>query len=614
MNWKSINKMFILIGLSLTILGLALHSYQPTELSVKKLGLGPWEIYDKHVKLESTLHNTDFQMSFRLLIYHTSEDDCLVLILNQTEYFEFKQNIQFIRNLTSNIDLKHKNDSSSTILEFEKIFTFKNREKVEFHLIIFNKIGDLMFGAFSLIIIPPNYYPGLQLIYIGVGITFLGLFFFFTGWKKYLVMGIGVNLGIFLLRIPVLGQFVDLGVQYPNLSHLISPEMYTDFEYYYMAWMDPLMKSGLSSIYSGSLLGHHFPPLFILTLGFFNLIPLVPAWKIAIPLFIYHLATGMLVFLLSFRISQEEKVASRAMLFYYLNPISLIYASFCWLNPPAFIFFVILAFYLAFQQKYEVNVFGTRITSYDLAMFVLALGTMYKQFAAIFVPLLVFTIIKNQETKTLKVKLIKLIRNFCIYGLTIFLIALPFLIIDFDGFMQFAVFSPTVLDLDHTKIISYGYSVNFNTLFVFLGAPDFITDIIGYLTIFWIFLGASTILVYLFYWLETKKFIKTLKSRNFATFLTKNSIFWSLILVFCIQLFYPRGTWKFYLLLLVPFLSLTLSFMEGAIVSNQRKFPLNIPREYPISYALLLIIFLISKYIYFAILIAWMVYFLIKRK
>src|SRR5271157_2527545 len=176
---------------------------------------------------------------------------------------------------------------------------------------------------------------------IGIGIAAAGMFCIIAtlacyaeGWKRYLIVGIGVNFIPFFARWACL-VFSSFPITF--LNSIFSPELYNDYQGWYTMWLggfggDPYI-----------LVGYQYTPLFIYTLAPFWFLPL-PLWRAAIPIFAFNMGTGYYVYRVMEKLTHNERRASWAMLLYFLNPFTLIYGSFMWFNPSAFVFFVVLAY------------------------------------------------------------------------------------------------------------------------------------------------------------------------------------------------------------------------------------------------------------------------------
>ena len=122
--------------------------------------------------------------------------------------------------------------------------------------------------------------------------------------------------------------------------------------------------------------------------------------------------------------------------------------------------------------------------------------------------------------------------------------------------------------------------------------------------------------IYLLFWCYSDR------SEIGKNILKRALFFWVLILVICVHLFYPRGSFKFYLILLIPFLSLNLNITHSftAIGQSMKRTQSMIKKWYPISleftgyFLLLMIIVLINRYVYFMILLGFVIYMYVKKR
>ena len=188
---------------------------------------------------------------------------------------------------------------------------------------------------------------------------------------------------------------------------------------FYVPWVHQLW-SGIYP-YSVEFSSYVYPPLFIYNIAIFGS---NPAWLSGIVLFSFNMATGYLVYLLSWQLTGNEKRSTVAMLFYLLNPITLVYGSFLWLNPATHVFLMTLAFYFALTKQ--------RI----LSVIVLALATLYKQFTIVFFPLLIIALLKGEHLSTHKKLLKDLTKYTLVFCAVILCVSLPFLVIDPGSYIQ----------------------------------------------------------------------------------------------------------------------------------------------------------------------------------
>jgi hypothetical protein len=152
--------------------------------------------------------------------------------------------------------------------------------------------------------------------------------------------------------------------------------------------------------------------------------------------------------------------------------------------------------------------------------------------------------------------------------------------------------------------------VNFNTFFVWLGIPYEIALGIGYLITYYVLLGVPTILIYIVYARfnpSEEKGAQEQEGKN-NRILTE-AFFWTILLILFLQLFYPRGTYKFYLTALAPFISLLFDYRDLKL-SRADSFVLQ--RYHSFSLVISWLIFLCFRLVYFWILLAWIFFYLGK--
>ena len=142
------------------------------------------------------------------------------------------------------------------------------------------------------------------------------------------ILGVGINAGAFLIGMALLPSNYSLMTIFGSF---FQPEMYGDYNYLYMSWVRALWSG--NSPYSAAMPNYIYTPLFVLLMGLFMFFRF-PHGNVR-----FHFSSSICSrAILSFRIvrdvTKNEKYASLAMLFYYLNPFVLIYGSMMWFNPP----------------------------------------------------------------------------------------------------------------------------------------------------------------------------------------------------------------------------------------------------------------------------------------
>ncbi len=437
-------------------------------------------------------------------------------------------------------------------------------------------------------VVHPTYYIGIIIALVGTMLGFLSSIFLFTGSIRYFLFGTSINVIAFFVRVLTLSAFFG----HPFMYYL-TIEMYSDYQTWYMGWSVPF-KEGVW-LYSDEMIGYEYGPLYMLTIGFFSYLP--HAWGMGIPLFLFGVGTGWIVHKITYKLTKNETQSNIATLIYFLNPFTLLYSSFTWLNPSIYTFFVVLSFYFLLKSKY----------TYSLAS--LGIATMYKQFAIIFFPLVLIYIIKQNKTEKVGANFKTVIKYALTFSLTILIISLPFLIVDYQVYINRVFFNNAVFSPENLNRVVYhlGVGVRFTDPILLLGGTNIITLAINYLIAYYILLGVSFAIVYISLFRYSHKIDE---SNNRYQLFTK-ILYLSVFLVIAVQLFYPRGAYKFYLILLAPFLSIFFDYKNLSInpkSSNLSKKRILIPLA--ISWG----IFFCFRYAYFLILILWMVFLILMNR
>ncbi len=588
-------KILGIIGLLTTVIGLGIHLSAPCVIRSDYGKIESGAILVESFQVPADVQNNNFTFYLIMSIEKITPDNLSMVLVNASEYQKFA-------------------DSGSTvgltpIVAFSGQFLAPNNTVVDsslslalqgtFYLLVWNKTA---------LVDPPNFYlfmsatsplflPGLLVTACGTCILMIFLAWYLIGWKRYMVIGIGVNLIPFFLHIALSPTLVGIP-SYP--IEFFHPELYNDFTSYYLNWVQDIAEGLLP--YTPAMDAYIYPPLFLYTLAAFSYIPL-PSWQIALPFFICTLLSGYLVFKIVEKITRDERRATGAMLVYFLNPFTLIYGNFSWLNPPLLVFFVLLAFYLALSNRHS------------LAMVSLGIATMFKQFAGIFFPLLLIVILKSNALPKWRSTLSQAFKLVALYSLPIIIVSFPFLITNASGYLQQALIGGLDYSLEYLTIFNpaTGMPVTFNTFFLWVAFPPSLTTIIGYLLQFYILLAGGAIIIYAAMFCYPKKRFLGLDDSSRASQLFIESLFLSIILVLCLQLFYPRGSYKYYLMLLTPFISMFYDEEIFLPVHPQGDSKAPFHNRFLTSTIISWIIFFCNRYVYFLFLLAWLVFFLYRK-
>lgn len=584
---KDIKVISIVLGTIFIIIGLVFNIIS-SDISVNSVNIELEPGEHNINEFNSNLNPDEYGLNIQVYgtFYQTSNTS--ILFLNNTEYQKYLGG-EDISNLTTFLEINGTYNPSMNQLDFQK--TFSIFQSHSFTILVENGESSTINGyyAYFYSITTPFYYYGLILMIIGALVSLSTASWYFTDWRRYMILGAEVNAIFFLIRI---GIFSTLPQEFNMLSlgNFFDIEIYRDFEYYYCIWGEIFRDGNL--IFSGAYGGYTYGPLFMLTLGLFSLIPM-PLWSMALPLFFSTVGIGYLVYKISKKITNNEKYGIYAMLLYFLNPFTFLYSSFGWLNPSLFVFFIVLTFYLIIEHKY-----GWAILS-------LVISTMFKQFAIIFVPIVLILIIRMKEDS----KLFKKVKNFLLYGFTyigiILLISLPYLILNFNIYVQKFILGGTNISFEYlTTFYQFpGAMVHFNTFFLSIGAPEVVTTVVALLLQYYILLGACFLGIALYFLIYSPKKTNDYYKKELYVL----SLFLSLLTILSFHLFYPRGSFKYYFILLAPFISI----LFGAEIRTAKSKEFRFKAIYLIPTIISWIVFFFNRYLYFWVILGWMIEYII---
>jgi hypothetical protein len=238
------------------------------------------------------------------------------------------------------------------------------------------------------------------------------------------------------------------------------------------------------------------------------------------------------------------------------------------------------------------------------------MATLFKQVTLIFFPLLLIALLKGDQHSTRRKFLQDLIKYTLIFCVVLLGVSLPFLLIDPASYIQRVILSGGQRSIEYltTAILQPSYPVHFNTFFLLIGAPPIITVPIAFLLGNYILLGVTGVLVFVAfarYSLSSDLPVKS-KMQKIIT----EALFWGIILVLLVQLFFPRGSYKFYLIALMPFLAVLFDYNDLTLTNAS---PFEFKKRHWFIIIITTAIFLCLRYLYFWILIAMILFYLYKR-
>lgn len=383
---------------------------------------------------------------------------------------------------------------------------------------------------------------------------------------------IGRVLGLFLvfilviLRLMIYYNLIDFNPDLNNLDNIISLEWYRDFEYYYVNWNSQYRYILKTRIYF-YLFNYQYPPLFIQLLSLF--------YKFEYILFVGSYLLSVIVFL---KILKELKINKEIIFFYMLNPIMLFYCGFNFFISSVLLLFVLLSFYYLIKEN----------SNYNISIIFLTFSILIKQYLIILLPFWILYIIVN-EMNEFSWKFI--IKKHIKYGLICFslilFIYLPYLIFDFKNTINKTLIGGIGFILEDIKGNTKNLPVTFVSMLISFNVSDFFVNIIGYLLLSWIFFIIGYILIYFNYF-------KHISKENSIVML----LFGIIGVLFVNHLFYPRGSFKYYLVVLIPFILLFYYYFQKRDLINGN------------LWIYLFIILVFARQFYFVLIIIWFVWFI----
>lgn len=359
---------------------------------------------------------------------------------------------------------------------------------------------------------------------------------------------IGFIIKIIIFNIAAVSEYPDFFTGDPSSDALLSIqniEYYNDFNFYTTGFVNAFLSGKLPythyfhvgsvpndfMTYSPYLI---YPPLYLYIVSMFGN---NPVWVIALPILIFDSITALFVYLITHKIWKNKVSASIASLIYLLNPLTLYYSEYAWLNTSIFTLFLVISIYFLIDDRFYLSIFA------------LSLSLMCKQFAGILLPIILIRFFRKMQDKKLgfftKFKKFLLVMLFFI--LPIGLLSLPYILPFYPDFPDylFHIFAMGGFEFD-LNLPLYAVPIDFVVPFIALNFNYNILFGLKTLTEFYVLLIGSSVIICCIY----SFFIKRNKSYN------KNTIIISLILLISLTLFFPRGFYKYYCVVLIPLMSM----------------------------------------------------------
>ncbi|UCH03435.1 MAG: hypothetical protein JSW05_07495 [Candidatus Thorarchaeota archaeon] len=385
-------------------------------------------------------------------------------------------------------------------------------------------------------------------------------------------------------------------------------EGWADYDYFYVSWSQQLLSGHMLYTDEFNLLVrgstdynviYFFPPLYAYLCALGEIIR--PDIGIGLLVSVFGFLTSIPVYGVASYLSMNQRVGAVSAAMYLFNPIVLYHTAFEWLNPAPFVFFVLLSFYLLIKNM--------RISG-AIAMVIAAF---FKQTAFFLALPLIAVVLKktprsdemtdettgeNDDSKRPRSDNFDF-RGFAkIAGIVLVFagaLSLPYL---FDPlnyiYYVFQRAGATLLtDLSNPPAINY--PITPAVVLIILGAPEWLIQGVNLLTYYTVLLILGLLPLLALMLLEVKD------DRNLVGY-WRRMFYLSLLLIFWVHLFSPRGIYKYYLVALVPFFSI----MSTSSICRKEANPVNVSAPMialPFMISLLILVPIREFYLLFLFLI-----------
>lgn len=405
-------------------------------------------------------------------------------------------------------------------------------------------------------------------------------------------------------------------------------EGYLDYDYYYNSWgqqfvngfspyTDAFNRIEIEGMFYNT--PYFFPPFYVYMCALGVSLPMGP-FGIGFLLTFFGYITAIPIYGISTYLSKNNRVGAVASATYLFNPVVLYYTVFEWLNPAPFVFFVMLSFFLLMR--------GNRLSG-TLAM---ATSALFKQTAFFLALPLIAYLLRKPPVKNPVVPEDGLKppgddldpRGFAKVTIYVLLFAgavsLPYLT-DISNYFFYIFQRPGGMLLsDVTEFPASSQPISFAVILISLNfmiqnlnatlgitlpeIPGSIIQLVNLGSYYTVFLILTMIPLFL------KMLLQVKDDTNLRQYWSK-MMFLTLLLMLCLHLFSPRGIYKYYCVLLIPFFSIV--SVSSMISLRTEKIGLTIFMILnPILFGFLILF--PSRYIYLAYLILILVGYLAHKQ
>jgi hypothetical protein len=344
-----------------------------------------------------------------------------------------------------------------------------------------------------------------------------------------------------------------------GFTFYIQFEGWADYAHYYQTWGDRFLNGytpyteAFEYLTPDNYVPYFLPPLYVYLCALGNSLPIDP-FGTAVLICLFGFATAFPVYGIATYLTDNKRVGEIAIASYLLNPLVLFHTAYDWLNPAPFVFFMMLSFYLLMKQH---RLAGT------LAMVTAAL---FKQTALFLALPLIAYLLKVPPKK----RLIELTKAFpddeeqvvgdqtdvqgflkMLVIVVVYVVAISFpYILNIQNYLYYIFLKPgMVLLRDVTVLPPSNSPIQFAVLFIVIGAPEALTQLINLATAYGVFLLIGIILPFILMLTEVKD------DQNLPSY-WRRILYLSLLLLLSVHIFSPRGIYKYYCVALIPLFSI----------------------------------------------------------
>ncbi|MFX0045623.1 MAG: hypothetical protein ACFE8Z_07225, partial [Candidatus Hermodarchaeota archaeon] len=339
-------------------------------------------------------------------------------------------------------------------------------------------------------------------------------------------------------------------------------EGWADYDYFYVSWSQQLLSGRMlytdefnTLVREGADYNviYFFPPLYAYLCALGEII--LPDIGIGLLVSVFGFLTSFPVYGIASYLSMNQRVGTVSAAMYLFNPIVLYHTAFEWLNPAPFVFFAVLSFYLLTKNR--------RISG-AIAMVVAAF---FKQTAFFLALPLIAVVLKkppssdemtdedteeNDDSKKPPSDAFDFRGFVKIVGIVLVFagaLSLPYLFEPLNYIYYVFQRAGATLLTDLSRPPAINYPITPAVVLIVLGAPEWLIQGVNLLTYYTILLIVGLLPLLALMLLEVKD------DRNLVGY-WRRMFFLTLLLIFWVHVFSPRGIYKYYLVALVPFFSI----------------------------------------------------------